>query len=252
MIKEGHALPESNLKSGFIINKAMELGASLAGIAAVCDLRESLSYKLYDQSPYYEGYTGVDWPEDAKSVLVLALFHDPSKPELDWWSEDIPGRTPGNRILMNISKHLKNWLTEEYQVKAKPLPYAIERGGIFLKDAAVLAGLGVIGENNLLITREYGPQIRLRALFLYKLLESTGSIEYSPCADCSKYCFQACPENAFRGGSYNVTLCEPEMHRNRTRLIPVGGEAVGIDSSCQVEKFCRACELSCPIGSELG
>jgi epoxyqueuosine reductase len=39
----------------------------------------------------------------------------------------------------------------------RPLPYKVEEGGMFLKDAATLAGLGIIGKNNLLITPEFEP-----------------------------------------------------------------------------------------------
>jgi epoxyqueuosine reductase len=123
----------------------------------------------------------------------------------------------------------------------------VEKGGVFLKDAGVLAGLGVIGKNNLMITPEYGPRVRLRALFLEVDLKPTGPIEFTPCKYCERPCHQACPENAFCSGSYNVTLCEPEMQRNRTTLITVDGVVVGMDSPCQVEKFCRECELSCPV-----
>jgi len=68
-----------------IVGKARALGASLAGIASVALLKNSPSYGIYDKSPYYEGYEEVEWPEEAKSVLVLALVHQPSEPELDYW-----------------------------------------------------------------------------------------------------------------------------------------------------------------------
>jgi hypothetical protein len=38
-----------------IIEKAKELGASLAGVASVAALRESKSYSVYEKSPYYAG-----------------------------------------------------------------------------------------------------------------------------------------------------------------------------------------------------
>jgi len=234
-----------------IIQKAVEFGASLAGSASVLDLKKSPSYGIYDKSPYYDGYNGVEWPEDAKTVLVLAFKHNSDEPELDWWSETIPGRTPGNRILMRISRKLKKWLKEKYDINAEPLPYPLEKGGIFLKDAAVLAGLGIIGKNNLLITPEYGPRIRLRALFLDKVIEPTGILDFSPCDKCDRPCFTACPENAFSSGNYMVSSCEPEMQRNRANLVEVAGDVVGIDSSCAVEKFCRACELACPVHSKI-
>jgi epoxyqueuosine reductase len=234
-----------------ILQKAVEFGASLVGLASVLDLKNSPSYGIYDKSPYYDGYNGVEWPEDAKTVFVLALKHNSDEPELDWWSDAIPGRTPGNRILMKISRKLKKWLKDKYDINAEPLPYPVENGGIFLKDAAVLAGLGIIGKNNLLITPEYGPRIRLRALFLDKVMEPTGILDFSPCDKCDRPCFAACPENAFSSGNYMVSSCEPEMQRNRTNLIKVAGDVVGIDSSCLVAKWCRACEFSCPVHSKI-
>lgn len=232
-----------------IVQKAVEFGASLAGLASVQDLKKSPTYGIYDKSPYYDGYSGVEWPEQAKTVLVLALEHPSDEPELDWWSEDIPGRTAGNRILMRISMKLKKWLKEKYDINAEPLPYPVEKGGLFLKDAAVLAGLGIIGNNNLLITPEYGPRVRLRALFLDEVMEPTRLEDFSPCAECDGPCHTACPENAFSSGNYLVSSCEPEMRRNRANLVEVAGGVVGIDSSCVVEKFCRACELACPVHS---
>ena len=106
--------------SARIIGKAKALGASLAGIASVAPLKASPSYKIYDKSPYYEGYEQVDWPVDAKSVLVLALVHRASEPELDWW-EYGPGRTRGNRRLMSISESLKEWLDKEFGINARLL-----------------------------------------------------------------------------------------------------------------------------------
>lgn len=111
-----------------IIEKAQALGASLAGIASIAPLKNSPSYEVYDKSPYYEGYEKVEWPVDAKSVLVLALVHDPSEPELDWWDYK-PGRTPGNRQLMRIAKSLKGWMDEELSINARTLPYRVEEGG---------------------------------------------------------------------------------------------------------------------------
>lgn len=103
-----------------IIAQARSFGASLAGIASIAALKNSRSYAVYHQAPYYKGYEGVEWPEKARSVLVLALFHDPSQPELDWWDYG-PGRTRGNRRLMSISESLKEWLDKEFGINARLL-----------------------------------------------------------------------------------------------------------------------------------
>ncbi len=228
-----------------IIEKAKDFGASLAGIASVAALKNSPSYEVYDKSPYYEGYEGVVWPAQAKSVLVLALLHDPSEPELDWWDYQ-PGRTRGNRRLISIANALKEWLGEDLDINAQPLPYRVEQGGILLKDAAVLAGLGVIGKNNLVITPQFGPRVRLRALFLDVDLEPTGPIEFEPCKGCDMPCRRACPQKAFRSGSYSRALCDIEMGKAEANEVIV--ENWKDDGSPdRVRKYCRACELACPV-----
>jgi epoxyqueuosine reductase len=64
------------------------------------------------------------------------------------------------------SKQLRKWMEEELGIKALSLPYQIEFGGVFLKDSAHLAGLGVIGKNNLLVTPEYSTHVRLYGILL--------------------------------------------------------------------------------------
>ena len=66
----------------------------------------------------------------------------------------------------------------------RPLPYRVEHGGTLFKDAAALAGLGTIGKNSLVITPEYGPHVRFKALFLDVDLEPTGPIDFTPCKSC--------------------------------------------------------------------
>jgi epoxyqueuosine reductase len=168
------------MNSKAIIEKARSLGASLAGIASTASLENSPSYQVSGK---------VKWPAEAKSVLVLVLEHKENDPELDWWG--VPGGTRGNQRLKKISIGLKKCLKKEFNINARTLPYQLADGGIFLKDAAALAGLGIIGANNLLITPKFGPCTRLRALFLEKELTPTGAIDFSPCDTCNKPCWQA-------------------------------------------------------------
>lgn len=215
-----------------ILEKSRSLGASLAGIANIDLLRNAPSYQVYG---------GVEFPARAKSVLVLALAHCENEPELDWWG--VKGGTIGNQRLQQIAENLKQWLNKEYNIVVQPLPYQVESGGIFLKDAAVLAGLGIIGANNLLVTPELGPRVRLRALFLDIEVTSTEKREFSPCNACDMPCRQACPQNVFFSGSYNKNLCEKQMKMDEANRVIM-------ESSSQKLwiKYCRACELACPIG----
>jgi len=252
-----------------IIEIAMANGADLAGLASVKDMRASASHTVYPQMGEYGGVgTPKDehppatdelfnWPAAAKSLLVIGLSHPEEKPELDWW--DGKG-TPGNRMLIDIMARTRKQIENDLTVKTHKLHYYVEKGGIFLKDAAVLAGLGGIGENNLLITPTYGPRIRLRALFLEAEIEPTGPIEFDPCQDCKVYCRRVCPEKAMaakvsvfdaiddtadlpaRDGTYDRIRCNNRMEKDIT-----DSQASGAGEQ-QPIKFCRKCEFICPVG----
>ena len=126
---------DSNKIEKTIVEKAKELGAGLAGIARVEDLKASPSYERYASAPFYEEYDrkdpnyfefkGFKWREEHKSVLVWALEHSISEPQLDWWSMKVPGFTPGNDVMRLQSRKLRIWLGEELGIKALSLPYQI-------------------------------------------------------------------------------------------------------------------------------
>ncbi|MBW1699500.1 MAG: epoxyqueuosine reductase [Deltaproteobacteria bacterium] len=218
-----------------VLNKAKEYGASLAGIATVSSVRKVSSCMQN---------TRVKWPDSGGSLLVMALYHDPCLPYLDWWI----GRygTSGNQKLMEIGYNLGHWIRTTLNGTARDLPYHVEKGGIYLKEAAVVAGLGVIGKNNLLITPEFGPRVRLRAMHLDMDLQPCGALEFKCCDNCNMPCTQACPQGAFQEGSYSRSRCNLQMNMD------AAGKSFGQtkDRSFVCIKYCRACELACPIGNE--
>jgi epoxyqueuosine reductase len=219
-----------------ILGKAKSLGASLAGIANIPALQNSPSYKSNWK---------IDLPTGGNSVLVLALVHEDKEPELDWW--DGKRGTQGNRRLVKLAEDLIDWSKEELNISALHLPYHAENGGIFLKDSAVLAGLGTIGKNNLLVTPEFGPCIRLRALLLDADFVFTGPKDFAPCKTCDTPCRRSCPQKAFKTGSYSRTACNIQMKKdeiNKTIFEKTDEQK----SSGVYIKYCRACELACPVG----
>ena len=278
-----------------IIDKARSLGASIAGIASVESLKVSPSHRIYPKigmnlKVHWQDAKGefksdeMTWPADAISAVVIGVAHNADKPELDWW--DGKG-TPGNRILIRINKKLSEWIENTFSVKTYKLPYFVEKGGIFLKDTAVMAGLGCIGKNNLLITPGYGPRIRFRALLLNRKAEATGPLEFNPCEDCKQPCRKACPIKAFQNtvfsadalgqsklpginGTYDRVTCNVKMEKDieeAVMAIPDGDEEhqevrLAIDKFEEgvklkpkghkepyyCVKYCRECELVCPVG----
>jgi epoxyqueuosine reductase len=241
---------ESQTTALKILEKARSLGASAAGIASVTDLRRAPSYRVFREDPYYGNYPSAQWPDAHRSVLVWALAHPSSQPSLDWWNVKLVD-SPGNLVLIDQSRQLRRWMDEELGITSWPSPYHPKGEGFaILKDAAVLAGLGVIGKHNLLITPGSGTRVRLRAIFFDADLPATGPItDFDPCDGCPMPCHRACPENAFVGGHYERTRCQVEMDRNEATAGVVEGAVMGIDEAAEMTKYCRNCELACPVAA---
>jgi len=240
-----------------MVEKALELGASLAGIASIKDLKASPSFEIYSKRPFYEEYDpesrdfhkfkGIEWRDEHRSALVWALSHPASEPVLDWWSMKVKGFTRGNGIMRLQSRKLRIWMGEELGIKALSLPYQVEYGGTFLKDAAHLAGLGVIGKNNLLVTPEFGTRVRLRGIFMEAELEPTGPIDFDPCNGCDMPCHKVCPQDAFRSGSFERVFCKEENDKRYANEEMLDGSIMGIEEPSLVMKPCRFCEFACPV-----
>jgi len=259
--------------SNEIIDKAIEYGALLAGVVNVEDLKKSPSHTIAGKMPPFEGEgtkevegrkrLEVTWPEGMKTAIVLAGDHPDDQPQLDWWVRGGEGGTKGNLIMMRIVSKLVEWLEDTKGIKSEKLPYFIEHGAVFMKDTAVLGGLGCIGRNNMLVTRDHGPRLRLRVFMIDNELLSIGAIDFDPCADCEEYCRKACPQHAFgektysleeygqkelpgRNGVFDRIKCNYQMEIDNANFeeVQYGGQA---ESTIRV-KYCRKCELACPVG----
>ncbi len=106
---------------------------------------------------------------------------------------------------------------------SQPLPYNVEKGGLFLKDAAVISGLGIIGQNNLLFHPEWGSRIRLCSILIEGGLQPTEMLEgFSPCETCDYIYQKACPVNAFPNGKYSRPIYRRQMNANVENKISDG------------------------------
>lgn len=84
--------------------KALEFGATLAGVVSIDELKKSPSHEVFGKLEAYAGVgtkeTGmgvmreVKWPEGAKSLIIIAVGHPEDEPRLDWWQDGLSG---GNR-----------------------------------------------------------------------------------------------------------------------------------------------------------
>jgi epoxyqueuosine reductase QueG len=112
------------------------------------------------------------------------------------------------------------------------------------KDIAAKAGVGWIGKNDLLVTKRFGPRIRLGATILDADLPISISVTTSLCPNECTLCITACPYKLLFGNQWSIGA-------TRTEMIDY------LECNLQRKKFikkhnrknaCGLCLAACPIG----
>ena len=111
------------------------------------------------------------------------------------------------------------------------------------KLAATRAGLGWIGKNCLLVTRESGPRVRLGAILLDADVPVNEAVTESECGEC-RLCVEACPYECLHDVNWRPGMERAELfdaflcHNRRNDFI----RSIGRKHECGL------CLLACPIG----
>ncbi|WXG39545.1 MAG: 4Fe-4S binding protein [Candidatus Freyarchaeum deiterrae] len=207
---------------------AQDLGAKIVGVAEA---------DRFGEAP--EGYRPNDILEDAESVVVLAI------PLLKGVLRNAPSREyflnyfMVNNELNIIALHL-GWFLESEGYETVPIPtaqpYNVDeyRGDFSHRHAAVLAGIGCLGKNNLLITKNYGPRVRLVSIVTNAPLSRDEPLNENFCEGCEA-CINFCPVNALETGYTDKEKCGSHLKKIGKQL----------NTS---ELFCGICIKVCPIG----
>jgi len=74
------------------------------------------------------------------------------------------------------------------------------------KKAAVLAGFGAFGKNQLVIHPEWGPWLMLRTVITDAPLEPDGPLSFAPCTECEE-CVRGCPGAALTSEGFDRERC---------------------------------------------
>lgn len=219
-------------------------GAALAGTAPL-DERYLYSYSLdgcqirqMDADDFDFGGGAVTLPLRADRVLVLGFVRTPEimgmnpglsrlRPPVDW--PDWPGQ-------IAATLQIAAWIRAQGYLA---LPSA---GGLLLADhLGALAGLGELGRQGLLISPEYGPNLRLTTIitdFPFEISRpaSFGVADY--CETCQR-CINECPAKALTEGHRQPGLYQWPVNRRAC-----------FDNWLEKGDPCRKCIEVCPYTRE--
>ena len=210
---------------------ALQHGADLVGIS---------SLERFENAPV--GFNPKDIYSKTQSIIALAI----RVPSETLYAENPVPFTHMNNLAVqkmdlityNISSSLdrlglKNVLipTDDpylYWDKEKQEGRAI----LSLRHVGLLAGLGKLGRNNLLINKDYGSMIQIGAILLPEKFEPDPLAEYEVCPPKCRICLDSCPQNALTG----ETVIQKECRQLSTYVTEKG----------YTIKKCFECKKRCP------
>jgi epoxyqueuosine reductase len=116
-----------------------------------------------------------------------------------------------NELSVELEKKIKSKGFQSKALAASNRTDTVHIKGEFPhKTAATRAGLGWIGRNCQLITRAFGPWIRLGTVFTDMELSCGPSKERSFCGQCTS-CVEACPARALKGNDWHPGVPREEI-----------------------------------------
>jgi epoxyqueuosine reductase len=223
------------LQSSDVKKMALELGADLCGVA---------SADRFKAAP--PGHHPRDLFPACQAVIVLACRF-PGEDALDTLS--LAYTRARNAMVVRMDA-LARRLAEQLQglgvgafVKRSMGPGAWDADGRYrdtlsLKHAAVLAGLGKIGRNSLLINDRYGNMLWLSAVLVDVALQPDTLAAYKVCLPGCRLCVETCPVNALESIRLAQLRCNDFAYRSANGALAGEGPDEHI--------VCNACRVTCP------
>jgi epoxyqueuosine reductase len=186
--------------------------------------------------------------KDARSVIVLGMPYYHGRYYSDAAAPRISRYAIGKDYHVVIRENLMQLLgyIQESKPDAKGKVF-VDTAPVFEKKWAQLAGLGAIGKNSLLITREYGSYLFLSEMVLNIELKYDQPFTDDLCGTCTS-CIDACPTRAIiRDKVLDVNRCISYLNKD------YDGE-FSEDMAGKIAPWifgCDVCQMVCPYNGSL-
>ena len=219
------------IDSKTIKKSATRYGADICGVAPVT---------RFADAP--KGFHPCDIYPDCKSVVVFAAHFPVSTLQAKTNSPYTLVRNKMVEKVDRISFNVSSELETEGGVSI-PIPSADPydywdadrihgRGIMSLKHAGVLAGLGILGKNTLLMNERFGNMIWLGAILVSVDLRPDPIASYEDCCSECTLCIDSCPQHALDG----ITIDQESCRQRSISHTPGGGWVLS----------CNVCRKACP------
>ena len=206
-----------------------------------------LGFELLGVAPAGE-FPGV--PGWARSVVVVGMAALDPALDLELYLEEGGERRWSKwayeRLVAGAARLALLLIAEGH--RAQPLTYEDSLATLDLKAAAERAGLGVRGLNTLIITRRFGPRVRLGALFTGLELSPDRPILDYFCVSCT-LCIVACPTGALGMDGLDRSRCIAEFEPDAA-MVELQ-KRLGQFPTPHTRLQCAACVTACPIGKRV-
>jgi len=169
---------------------------------------------------------------------TIVETHDPNEPRgksLYWHHIYDVVSVQLNHLAFDVSRWLAGKGFDTLPVPAS-MPYNLKKlqGVISHKLPAHLSGLGWIGKNCLLLSREFGPRVRFATVLTDAPLEEGKRFD-KKCGNCTD-CIDACPVNAFTNVEFSP-LDDVHVRFDTAKC-----------SEYRSQHPCGLCVSTCPLG----
>lgn len=204
----------------------------------------------YSQVLY--GFTDISYSSFAEAYQSALVFAVPYSEQLTiaTYQEEkfekgiLDAKEKLEKILVELEEILKEYKSKYY---IPPVAQSSEEdlaAPFSFKYAAVKAGIGWIGKNDVVITEKYGPRVRLSAVLIDEKFNYGQKILSGKCPDSCKKCVDICPHHALHNKKWDIDTLRNEIidyklcNQKRSLYIEKHGR----------KNACGLCLAVCPFG----